>query len=146
MSSLQHVRSSSPTRDWIQAPYFGSMESQPLEHQGSPWPLLFVSSAAHLIPITVISCLNECICLLAPGFYSAPTPSRVYTPRSTPQWWSFKNLLDDIFLFPSLSTNIFLAMVIGKIQSYLALSALFISSTTLSLSPMTQPVCLYWSF
>ena len=32
----RHVGSYSPTRDLTQAPYIGSSESQPLDHQGSP--------------------------------------------------------------------------------------------------------------
>ena len=32
-----YVGSSSPTRDWTQAPCIGSLESYPLHHQGSPW-------------------------------------------------------------------------------------------------------------
>ena len=36
-----HVGSSSQTRDQTQAPCTGSMESYPLDHQGSPWISLF---------------------------------------------------------------------------------------------------------
>ena len=34
------VGSSSQTRYWTQGPCIGSMESQPLDHQGSPWKLI----------------------------------------------------------------------------------------------------------
>ena len=40
-SRLQHVRSSSPTRDRTQVPCIGSSESQPSDHQGSPDFVLF---------------------------------------------------------------------------------------------------------
>ena len=36
-----HAGSSSPTRDWTWAPCIGSVESYPLDHQGSPSPSLF---------------------------------------------------------------------------------------------------------
>ena len=35
-SQLQHVGSGSLTRDRTQSPYIGNMESQTLDHQGSP--------------------------------------------------------------------------------------------------------------
>ena len=35
LSCGMHVGFSSPTRDWTQAPCIGSMESYPLDHQGS---------------------------------------------------------------------------------------------------------------
>ena len=38
-SQLQHVGSSSLTRDHTQAPCFGSTEAKLLDHQASPFPL-----------------------------------------------------------------------------------------------------------
>ena len=39
--------SSSPTRDWTQVLHSGSMESEPLDHQGSPW-VSFLERLLHL--------------------------------------------------------------------------------------------------
>ena len=57
---LQQVESSSLTRDGTRAPYIGSLESQPLDHQGSPpatfllSPPLQVSAPFFLMPSVVI--------------------------------------------------------------------------------------------
>ena len=43
LSCSMHVGSSSPTRDATQAPCIGSVESYPLDHQGSPQNYLLIS-------------------------------------------------------------------------------------------------------
>ena len=45
--SLQHVGSRSPTRDRTRAPCIGSVESQPLGHQGSPSEAVLVALPSH---------------------------------------------------------------------------------------------------
>ena len=42
LSCVTHVGSSSLTRAWTRAPCIGSAESYPLDHQGSPFNLLFL--------------------------------------------------------------------------------------------------------
>lgn len=50
---------SSLSRDWIHAPCFGSVESPPLDHQGSPSSKFLLST--YCIPIAVITIVKVCI-------------------------------------------------------------------------------------
>ena len=53
---------SSPTRDWTSAPCSGTMESQPLDHQGSPFVILFF---VLFLKVCDFNLLQEALILLA---------------------------------------------------------------------------------
>ena len=61
-----HVGSCSPTRDGTQAPCIGSMESQPLDYQGSPGHIEFICGSA---PISSLQWHTD---LLLGHFFSLP--------------------------------------------------------------------------
>ena len=62
---LQHVGSSSLTRDSTRAPCIGSTESQPLDHQGSPqdYFLIPLSQYRHTIDFNILTQLSSRISL-----------------------------------------------------------------------------------
>ena len=63
LSQLQHVGSSSLTRDQTQTSCFGSTYSQPLDHQGNP--LTLVVKNKQNFPMLSYICLNckQCVCV-----------------------------------------------------------------------------------
>ena len=71
-SSLWHVGSSSLTRDPTQAPCFGSTESQPLDHQRSPWNTFEMSCFIHKEVLCILHLFHKVIkCKLSVYFLSS---------------------------------------------------------------------------
>ena len=71
-SSLWHAGSSSLTRDKTQAPCIGSTESQPLDHQQSPWNMFETSSFIHKEVLCSLHLFHKVIkCKLSTYFLSS---------------------------------------------------------------------------